>query len=109
MNKNFLLKPLLALSLLLSVGLYAQEMPPVEPLPIDPEVRYGKLENGLTYYIRHNEEPKNRCEFHIAQAVGAILEEDDQNGLAHSWNTWHSMVRPILKEKASSTISSPWV
>lgn len=83
MNKNFLRKPLLALSLLLSVGLYAQEMPPVQPLPMDPAVRYGKLENGLTYYIRHNEEPKNRCEFHIAQAVGAILEEDNQNGLAH--------------------------
>ncbi len=54
-----------------------------EKLPIDPEVRYGKLDNGLTYYIRHNEQPKQRCEFHIAQAVGAILEEDHQNGLAH--------------------------
>ena len=43
----------------------------------------GKLENGLTYYIRHNEYPKQRAEFHIAQAVGAILEEDHQNGLAH--------------------------
>lgn len=59
----------------------AQEAP--EKLPMDPEVRYGKLDNGLTYYIRHNEQPKQRCEFHIAQAVGAILEEDNQNGLAH--------------------------
>lgn len=59
----------------------AQEAP--EKLGIDPEVRYGKLDNGLTYYIRHNEQPKQRCEFHIAQAVGAILEEDHQNGLAH--------------------------
>ena len=59
----------------------AQEAP--EKLPMDPEVRYGKLDNGLTYYIRHNEQPKQRCEFHIAQAVGAILEEDHQNGLAH--------------------------
>ena len=59
----------------------AQETP--EKLPMDPEVRYGKLDNGLTYYIRHNEQPKQRCEFHIAQAVGAILEEDHQNGLAH--------------------------
>ena len=54
-----------------------------EKLPMDPEVRYGKLDNGLTYYIRHNEQPKQRAEFHIAQAVGAILEEDHQNGLAH--------------------------
>ena len=59
----------------------AQEAP--EKLPMDPEVRFGKLDNGLTYYIRHNEQPKQRCEFHIAQAVGAILEEDHQNGLAH--------------------------
>ena len=59
----------------------AQEAP--EKLPMDPEVRYGQLDNGLTYYIRHNEQPKQRCEFHIAQAVGAILEEDHQNGLAH--------------------------
>ena len=50
---------------------------------MDPEVRYGRLDNGLTYYIRHNEQPKQRAEFHIAQAVGAILEEDNQNGLAH--------------------------
>ena len=59
----------------------AQEAP--EKLPMDPDVRYGQLDNGLTYYIRHNEQPKQRCEFHIAQAVGAILEEDHQNGLAH--------------------------
>ncbi|MCQ2345663.1 MAG: insulinase family protein [Paludibacteraceae bacterium] len=53
------------------------------PLPVDSAVRIGHLDNGLTYYIRHNEMPKQRCEFHIAQAVGAILEEDHQNGLAH--------------------------
>ena len=54
-----------------------------QPLPLDEAVRYGQLPNGLTYYIRHNEYPKQRCEFHIAQAVGATLENDDQNGLAH--------------------------
>ena len=52
-------------------------------LPIDPKVRYGKLDNGLTYYIRANKQPKERAEFYIAQNVGAILENDDQNGLAH--------------------------
>lgn len=71
---------LIILLLAAATMLYAQEP---EKLPIDPEVRYGKLDNGLTYYIRHNEQPKQRCEFHIAQAVGAILEEDNQNGLAH--------------------------
>ncbi len=58
----------------------AQEMP---KLPLDSAIRFGQLDNGLTYYIRHNEQPKQRCDFHIAQAVGAVLEEDDQNGLAH--------------------------
>lgn len=73
---------LLNIALLCSATmLWAQGAP--EKLPIDAEVRYGKLDNGLTYYIRHNEQPKQRCEFHIAQAVGAILEEDHQNGLAH--------------------------
>lgn len=53
------------------------------PVPVDKDFRYGKLENGLTYYIRRNTEPKQRAEFYIAQNVGAILEEDSQNGLAH--------------------------
>lgn len=54
-----------------------------EPLSIDPKVRYGKLDNGLTYYIRHNEQPKDRANFYIAQNVGSILEEENQRGLAH--------------------------
>ena len=64
-----------------AMTLTAQDTP--GKLPLDPDVRYGKLDNGLTYYIRHNEQPKQRAEFHIAQCVGAILEEDHQNGLAH--------------------------
>ncbi len=66
--------------LVFSFNMFAQQL---QQLPLDPKVRYGKLENGLTYYIQHNEEPKQRAEFHIAQNVGAILENDDQNGLAH--------------------------
>ena len=46
-------------------------------------VRHGKLDNGLTYYLLRNGNPKNRAEFHIVQKVGSILEEDDQRGLAH--------------------------
>ena len=46
-------------------------------------VRHGKLDNGLTYYLLRNGKPKNRAEFHIVQKVGSILEEDDQRGLAH--------------------------
>jgi len=54
-----------------------------QPVPVDPAVRIGKLANGMTYYIRHNEEPKERASFYIIQNVGALLENDDQNGLAH--------------------------
>lgn len=51
--------------------------------PADPEIRTGKLQNGLTYYIRKNKEPEKRASFYLIQNVGAILENDDQNGLAH--------------------------
>ncbi|MBR6272751.1 MAG: insulinase family protein, partial [Bacteroidales bacterium] len=53
------------------------------PAPLDPNVRQGKLDNGLTYLIRHNEKPAQRANFYIAQKVGSILEEEDQRGLAH--------------------------
>ncbi len=56
------------------------QMPPV---PVDQNVKIGKLPNGLTYYIRHNEYPKGQADFFIAQKVGSILEEDNQRGLAH--------------------------
>jgi len=52
-------------------------------LPIDPKVRVGILENGLTYYIVKNQEPIGQAEFYIMQKVGSILEEDNQRGLAH--------------------------
>ncbi len=54
-----------------------------QPLPVDPNVRTGQLENGLTYYIRHNSLPENRADFYIAQKVGSMQEEDNQAGLAH--------------------------
>ena len=63
-----------------AAGAFAQQLPPI---PTDPNVRIGKLENGLTYYIRHNELPEKRADFYIAQNVGSILEEDNQRGLAH--------------------------
>ena len=52
-------------------------------LPVDPNVKIGKLENGLSYYIRHNSQPAQRAEFYLATNVGAYQEEDDQDGLAH--------------------------
>ena len=72
---------LLVASLLLGTMAFAQQQMP--PIPIDEQVRVGKLDNGLTYYIRHNEEPKGQANFYIAQKVGSILENEDQRGLAH--------------------------
>ncbi|MDE6577008.1 MAG: insulinase family protein, partial [Muribaculaceae bacterium] len=53
------------------------------PLPLNPKVKHGVLPNGLTYYILHNEMPKERANFYIAQKVGSTLEEQSQLGLAH--------------------------
>ena len=71
---------LLMLGLVVGLAAIAQQM---APLPIDAKIRYGKLPNGLTYYIRHNAEPKGQAEFFIAQKVGSVLEEEPQRGLAH--------------------------
>ncbi len=55
----------------------------LQQLPNDPAVRQGKLDNGMTYYIMHNEKPAQRAEFYLATNVGAIQETPDQDGLAH--------------------------
>jgi len=52
-------------------------------LPTDPDVVTGKLDNGLTYYIRNNHKPANKVELRMVVKAGAILENDDQQGLAH--------------------------
>ena len=54
-----------------------------QKVPIDPRVRTGKLENGLTYYIQQNPKPENKVELRLAVNAGSILEDDDQQGLAH--------------------------
>ncbi|MBQ2187548.1 MAG: insulinase family protein [Bacteroidales bacterium] len=64
----------------MAISSFAQQ---VMPCPMDPNVRIGKLDNGLTYYIRHNEKPSGRADFYIAQKVGSVLEEESQRGLAH--------------------------
>lgn len=59
------------------------QMPQMPPIPADEAVRMGKLPNGLTYYVRHNDYPEHRVNFYIAQRVGSIQEEESQRGLAH--------------------------
>lgn len=73
-------KILLAALLIVSTAVQAQMMPPI---PIDKSVRMGKLENGLTYYVRQNGWPEKRVNFYIAQRVGSLQENDQQRGLAH--------------------------
>lgn len=53
------------------------------PLPKDTNTVVGKLPNGITYYLRHNKEPKDRASFYIIRNAGALLENEEQNGLAH--------------------------
>ncbi|MFZ6012149.1 MAG: M16 family metallopeptidase [Bacteroidota bacterium] len=54
-----------------------------EKLPVDPHVKMGKLANGLTYYIRKNTRPEKKVELRLVVNAGSILEDDDQQGLAH--------------------------
>ncbi|MFI5263603.1 MAG: M16 family metallopeptidase [Candidatus Kapaibacterium sp.] len=54
-----------------------------DPIPQDSNVRTGTLANGLKYYIRKNHKPENRAEFRLAVKTGSIMEDDDQQGLAH--------------------------
>ena len=54
-----------------------------QALPVDPELRVGRLDNGMTYYIRHNEQPKGRAEFWLVQNTGSLVEEENERGLAH--------------------------
>ncbi len=77
LSKHFMA---LATLVVCAVTAFAQQMPPV---PVDPQVRMGKLDNGLTYYIRQNNYPEGQANFYIAQKVGSVLEEDNQRGLAH--------------------------
>ena len=84
-NMKHLFHSLLAVAFVLCAGFQqavAQQMQ-FPPLPVDKNVRIGQLDNGLTYYIRHNKLPENQAEFYIAQKVGSILEEPQQRGLAH--------------------------
>lgn len=68
-------------ALSLAAGSLMAQQP--QTLPLDPEVRTGVLDNGITYYLRHNNWPEGRTSFFLAQRVGSIQEEETQLGLAH--------------------------
>ena len=52
-------------------------------VPVDSKVKMGTLENGLTYYVRSNGKPENRAEMLLAVNAGSVLENDNQQGIAH--------------------------
>ncbi len=76
-------KVTMLLAVLFAAGSAMAQLNPMSPIPVDDQVRTGKLENGMTYYIRHNEKPKGQADFYILHDVGAIQEDDTQQGLAH--------------------------
>lgn len=75
-----MIKKILSMAVLAVSALFAGAQ---TPLPLNPAVKHGTLPNGLNYYILHNEEPKERVNFYIAQKVGSTLETPEQLGLAH--------------------------
>ena len=89
--------PLILLLLLASACAVSQQTAPVEStpntsnvaetaagqIPLDPAIRTGRFDNGLTYFIRENHKPENRAELRLIVNAGSILEDDDQQGLAH--------------------------
>ncbi len=69
--------------LLFPLAAFAQQMDYLKAIPFDPTVKTGKLENGLTYYIKKNAKPENKVDLRLVVNAGSILETDDQQGLAH--------------------------
>jgi len=68
---------------LFSTSIFAQEIDYSTAIPFDPSVKTGKLKNGLTYYIKKNAKPENKVSLRLVVNAGSILEDDDQQGLAH--------------------------
>jgi zinc protease len=85
MKKQFFTTSLLFLFVVGSSLLFGQttQIDLTTPIAVDPDIRIGKLDNGLVYYIRYNKKPEKRVELRLAVNAGSILENDDQQGLAH--------------------------
>lgn len=103
-----ILKRILSVAIMIvgAFGAFAQQ-PQMQPLPLNPAVKHGTLPNGLQYFIMHNEEPKERANFYIAQKVGSTLETSEQLGLAHFLEHMDSTEQAITPERICSIIFSP--
>lgn len=86
--KKILSMPFFVFILILTISI-TQAQPkidiksPKDKVPSDPSIIIGKLDNGMTYYIKENHKPEKRAELMLATKVGSVLEDDDQKGLAH--------------------------
>ncbi len=74
---------ILLISSFILTGLNAQNIKLDDTIPPDPNIKIGKLENGLTYYIKQNKKPEQRIELRLAVNAGSVCETDGQQGLAH--------------------------
>ena len=85
LKTNFMKKinSLLFFLLAAPLSILAQDLKGTDAIPFDPNVKTGKLKNGLTYYIRKNSKPANKVDLRLVINAGSILETDQQQGLAH--------------------------
>ena len=81
--KNMRLISVFILWGLLITSISAQIQNPDNPIPPDPNIKIGRLDNVITYYIKYNKKPEQRVELRLAVNAGSICETDDQQGLAH--------------------------
>lgn len=96
---------LLSFSCLLGIQGILAQVNLQDPLPQDPNVVVGKLPNGITYYLRHNEEPKNRASFYIIRNAGSLLETMIRMDLAHFLEHMASRELKIFRAKE---LLLPW-
>jgi zinc protease len=82
-TKTFLTSAALAAILLVNASATLAAIKLSDPIPVGPQVKVGKLANGLTYYIQKNGKPEKKLELRLVIKAGSVLEDDDQQGLAH--------------------------
>src|ERR1041385_9582525 len=80
--RTFVLTVLL-LALSVPGAQHARAQALTDSMPTDPQITMGKFQNGMTYYIRDNKKPEKRAELRLVVKTGSILEDDDQQGMAH--------------------------
>src|SRR6185436_10116150 len=84
---------LIAAALVVATGWTGAQQPPAtsavqtaaltQTVPVDTQITQGTLPNGLRYYVRANRKPEKRAELRLVVKAGSVLEQDDQQGLAH--------------------------